>query len=68
MDGLGRGQYIVEAMMAGLCPDCQTKLMESTDLELEEFKDDGAKTFECPRCHWQGILGGSCVAALHVKK
>ncbi len=49
--------------MAGRCPDCQTKLIESTDLELEGFKEDGAKTFECPKCHWQGLLGGSCAAS-----
>jgi len=54
----GRSQYIVESMKAGRCPDCQTKLIESLDFELDEFKEDGAKAFECPKCHWQGILGG----------
>lgn len=55
----GRGQYIVESMMAGLCPDCQAKLIESNDTELEEFMEDGAKALECSKCHWQGVLGGS---------
>jgi hypothetical protein len=34
------------------------KLIESTDLELIEFKENMGKAFECPRCHWQGVLGG----------
>jgi hypothetical protein len=54
----GRGQYIVESMRGGRCPDCQTKLIESTDRELIEFNDNMAKAFECPKCHWQGVLGG----------
>jgi len=59
MNDPGRGQYIVESMRAGRCPDCQAKLIESTDPELEEFKEDGAKALECPKCHWQGVLAGS---------
>lgn len=54
----GRGQYIVESMRVGRCPDCQTKLIESTDLELIEFNENMGKAFECPKCHWQGVLGG----------
>ena len=36
----------------------QGKLIESTDLELIEFNENMGKAFECPRCHWQGVLGG----------
>jgi hypothetical protein len=59
MNAPGRGQYIVESMKAGLCPDCQAKLVESNYTELEEFKEEGARALECPKCHWQGILSGS---------
>jgi hypothetical protein len=58
----GRSDYIVESMIANLCPDCQAKLIESTDPELIEFKEEGAKALECPKCHWQGVLGGGVVA------
>jgi len=58
IDHPGRSQYIVESMLAGRCPDCQTKLIESTDSELIEFNENMAKAFECPKCHWQGVLGG----------
>lgn len=60
IDHPGRGQYIVESMQAGRCPDCQAKLIESTDHELIEFNENEnmAKAFECPKCHWQGVLGG----------
>ena len=40
----GRGQYIVESMRVGRCPDCQTKLIESTDLELVEFNENVGKS------------------------
>ena len=59
IDDPGRGQYIVESMMVGLCPDCQTKLIESDDPDLEELVEEGARALECPKCHWQGVLGGS---------
>jgi hypothetical protein len=59
IDHPGRGQYIVESMRIGRCPDCQTKLIELTDPDLEEMKEDGAKAFECPKCHWQGVVGDS---------
>jgi hypothetical protein len=62
LGSLGRGEYIVESMMADLCPDCQAKLIESIDPGLVEFMEDGAKALECPRCHWQGVVGGSGVA------
>ena len=55
----GRGQYIVESMRRGLCPDCQAKLIAAQDSELEEFMEGGASALECPKCHWQGVLGGS---------
>jgi len=45
--------------MVGLCPDCQTKLIESDDPDLEELVEEGARALECPKCHWQGVLGGS---------
>jgi len=54
----GRGQYIVESMRAGRCPDCQTKLIVSIDSELNDFDENGREAFECPKCHWQGVLGG----------
>ena len=55
----GRGQYVVESMQAGRCPDCQAKLVPSTDPELAELREDWERAMECPKCHWQGVLGGS---------
>ena len=55
----GRSQYIVEAMSLGRCPDCQAKLIESEELDLIDFIEDGMRALECPKCHWQGIFGGS---------
>jgi len=53
----GRAQYIVEAMRAGRCPDCQTKLIAAYDPGLEDVIETGVRVLECPRCHWQGGLG-----------
>lgn len=63
LGSLGRSEYIVESMRADRCPDCQAKLIESIDSELADFMEEGAKTLECPRCHWQGVMGGGGVVA-----
>jgi hypothetical protein len=58
IDNPGRGQYIADSMRLGLCPDCQARLIDSQDPELVGFTEDGARALECPKCYWQGVLGG----------
>lgn len=57
IDAPGRAKYIVEALRAGRCPDCQTKLMAAYDPGLEDVIETGVRVMECPQCHWQGGLG-----------
>lgn len=52
----GRAQYLIEAMRAGRCPDCQAGLIAAYDPGLEDVIESGTRILECPRCQWQGEL------------